>query len=94
MATQATAAPLERRRVYVPVRAKFVVAILFALLWLMFSIWFSRRWMEELVDVNHPQFELVAITFIAFVPGFTPSSSPACCSTGGRGAWRSRTILE
>lgn len=36
----------------------------------MLSVWLSDRWMDELGAVTHPIFALVAITFIAFVPGF------------------------
>ncbi len=59
-----------RRRSYFPVRVKFVIAIFVALLWMMFSVWVSTKWMDELGAVTHPLFALVAITFIAYVPGF------------------------
>jgi biofilm PGA synthesis N-glycosyltransferase PgaC len=49
---------------------KFAIAISVALLWTMFSVWLSGKWMDELGAVTHPLFALVAITFIAYVPGF------------------------
>ena len=55
---------------YVPVRAKFAIAIGVALAWTLFSVWFASRWIDELSAVTHPIFALVATTFIAFVPGF------------------------
>ncbi|HEV2865379.1 MAG TPA: glycosyltransferase [Allosphingosinicella sp.] len=51
-------------------RFKFVVALAVALIWTLFSVWVSARWMDELGAVTHPLFALVAITFIAYVPGF------------------------
>lgn len=59
-----------RRRRYFPVRVKFAIAIGVALLWTMFSVWLSGKWIDELGAVTHPLFALFAITFIAFVPGF------------------------
>jgi poly-beta-1,6-N-acetyl-D-glucosamine synthase len=53
-----------------PGRGKFVAALAAALLWTMFSIWVSTRWVEELGSLTHPWFALFAITFIAYVPGF------------------------
>jgi len=52
------------------VRLKFAVAITVALLWTLFSVWLSARWLDELGAVTHPLFALFAITFIAYVPGF------------------------
>lgn len=63
-------APGVRRRRYFPVRVKFAIAVSFALLWTLLSVWLSTRWMDELGRVTHPIFALVAITFIAYVPGF------------------------
>jgi poly-beta-1,6-N-acetyl-D-glucosamine synthase len=59
-----------RRRSYVPVRVKFSIAVGVALAWTIFSIWLSGHWMDELGAVTHPLFALIAITFIAYVPGF------------------------
>jgi poly-beta-1,6-N-acetyl-D-glucosamine synthase len=55
---------------YIPVRAKFTIALIVALLWTFFSVWVSARWMDELGAVTHWLFALIAITFIAYVPGF------------------------
>lgn len=52
------------------VTIKFATALAVALTWTMFSVWLSARWMEDLGDYTHPLFALVAITFIAYVPGF------------------------
>lgn len=59
-----------RRRRYFPVRVKFCIAVSVALLWTLFSVWLSTRWVDELGRVTHPLFALFAITFIAYVPGF------------------------
>lgn len=68
--TVTEARPLHYRRIYLSVRAKFAIAIAAALLWTLFSVWVSASWLEELGAVTHPLFALVAITFIAYVPGF------------------------
>jgi biofilm PGA synthesis N-glycosyltransferase PgaC len=52
------------------VRVKFAIALFVALAWTFFSVWVSARWMDELGAVTHWLFALVAITFIAYVPGF------------------------
>jgi poly-beta-1,6-N-acetyl-D-glucosamine synthase len=70
MATVPWAHDRQRKRAYIPVRAKFVIAITVALAWTMLSVWISTRWMDELGAVTHPLFALIAITFIAYVPGF------------------------
>ena len=70
MSSAALAQPRERRRRYFSVRFKFGVAIAVALLWTMFSVWLSGKWVAELGEVTHPLFALFAITFIAYVPGF------------------------
>jgi biofilm PGA synthesis N-glycosyltransferase PgaC len=65
-----TAPPAIRRRRYFPVRVKFAIAVGAALAWTMLSVWLSAIWVAELGAVTHPLFALVAITFIAYVPGF------------------------
>ena len=70
MATIADARSRGRQRIYIPVPVKFGIAFLVALAWLMFCILVSRPWMHSLTDLTNPVFALVAITFIAFVPGF------------------------
>ena len=70
MATLADAPERGRKRIYMPVWAKFAMALFAALSWVMFSIIVSRPWMQSLSDHTHPLFALFAITFIAFVPGF------------------------
>lgn len=68
--TAAPAPARARARTYVRVRTKFAIAIGVALLWTFFSVWLSGRWLDELGAVTHPLFALIAITFIAYVPGF------------------------
>ena len=58
------------RRPYFPVPIKFGIALFFASVWTIFSIYLSSMWMDELGAVTHPLFALVAISFIAYVPGF------------------------
>ena len=70
MAMVADAPSRGRPRFYIPVKAKFAIAIAAALSWVMLSIILSRPWMASLSEVTHPLFALFAITFIAYVPGF------------------------
>ena len=70
MTSLADAPRRERPRIYVPVTAKFAIALFAAFCWVMLSIMLSRPWMAELGAVTHPLFALFAITFIAYVPGF------------------------
>ncbi|HEX6859506.1 MAG TPA: glycosyltransferase [Caulobacteraceae bacterium] len=51
-------------------RKKFLVAVLVALAWTLFSVWVSDKWRDELGAAIHPLFAILAITFIAYVPGF------------------------
>jgi len=55
---------------HVGVRTKFAAALLLALAWLTFSIWVSQPWLSDLGALTHPIFADVALTFIAYVPGF------------------------
>ena len=51
-------------------RRRFVIALLFALFWMVFSIWLSMPWLSDLGDLTHPLVALFVLTFIAYVPGF------------------------
>jgi len=59
-----------RRMAYLNVQTKFVLALLIAAAWTGLSIWASQQWLEELAAVTHWIFALIAIGFIAYVPGF------------------------
>jgi biofilm PGA synthesis N-glycosyltransferase PgaC len=59
----------KRRRFYVPVAAKFVVALALAVAWLGFSVWLSRPWVRDLrADVGLAG-AIVIVTLVAYVPG-------------------------
>ncbi len=70
MLARADAPARLRPRLYIPVRAKFGIAVLAALAWVMISVILSRPWMESLAAATHPLFALFSVTFIAYVPGF------------------------
>jgi poly-beta-1,6-N-acetyl-D-glucosamine synthase len=59
-----------RRFLYLHVRTKFALALCLALAWTGLSIWLSLRWLNDLAAVAGLAFALVAIGFIAWVPGF------------------------
>lgn len=62
--------PPERRRFYLSIPDKFVLALLLAVAWTTFSVWLSQGWRADLGEVTHPVFALVVIVLIAHVPGF------------------------
>ncbi|HZF98584.1 MAG TPA: glycosyltransferase [Pseudoxanthomonas sp.] len=66
----APAPTASRRRLYVPLRLKFTLVLLFATLWMGLSVWLSQSWLGELSHVVGFGLALVIITFIAHVPGF------------------------
>ena len=69
-----TAAPPDTLRqlknLYFSVPEKFFLAFTLAVLWVSFSVWLSQRWLEDLAAVTNWPFALIAIGFIAYVPGF------------------------
>ncbi len=58
------------RGIYLPVAFKFVLSLLVAIAWTIFSIWLSLQWLHELADVIGRPLAVFVITFIAYVPGF------------------------
>ena len=59
-----------RNRVYLPVPAKFALALGFACAWTLFSIWVSPPWLHQLGLTLGMPLALFVVTFIAYVPGF------------------------
>ncbi len=47
-----------------------MIAITLAVLWTSLSVWLSQRWLEDLARLTNWAFALIAIGFIAYVPGF------------------------
>lgn len=70
MATLAAAPQRGRPEFYLPVTAKFGIAVIAALVWMIVSIILSRPWVSALSRETTPLFALFAISFIAFIPGF------------------------
>jgi len=58
------------RRIYLSVRAKFVVALSVAFAWTGFSVFLAQPWLHDLAALTNELFAIWALTFIAFVPGF------------------------
>src|SRR5215212_450251 len=58
------------RRPYLSIPTKFSIALVIAILWTGLSVWLSQRWIADLASVTSPTFAIVAIMFIAYVPGF------------------------
>jgi biofilm PGA synthesis N-glycosyltransferase PgaC len=51
-------------------RLQFLLALVLAFAWTVFSIWVSQPWLSDLGALTHPVPALVALTFVAYVPGF------------------------
>lgn len=62
--------PSRWRRPYVPVPVKFWLALAAALSWTGFSIHLSLPWVEDLAGLAGFAPAIIAVTFIAYVPGF------------------------
>jgi biofilm PGA synthesis N-glycosyltransferase PgaC len=60
----------KRRRFYVPVKVKFLIAILAAAGWATFSYFISRPWLHTLGSEVGRGWAFVIILFIALIPGF------------------------
>ena len=58
------------RRPYLSIPTKFSIALVIAILWTGLSVWLSQRWIADLASVTSLAFAIVAIMFIAYVPGF------------------------
>jgi biofilm PGA synthesis N-glycosyltransferase PgaC len=65
-----SASVVQTRRLYVPVRAKFVMVLSGAAAWTVASVYLSIPWLEGLSAVVGLWLALFVITFIAYVPGF------------------------
>lgn len=59
-----------RRRLYLPVAAKFALALAISVLWTGFSVWASQRWLADLAGLAGWPAAIFTIAFIAYVPGF------------------------
>ena len=59
-----------RRRLYLPVPAKFALVLLGSLVWAGLSVYLSLPWLDGLSAVTGFWLALFVIAFIAYVPGF------------------------
>lgn len=60
----------QRKKLYLTPVMKFTIACTVAIAWTAFSVWLSLRWLSELAAVTSIVFAVIAITFIAYIPGF------------------------
>ncbi|WP_435198887.1 glycosyltransferase [Qipengyuania sp. 902] len=58
-----------RKRQHAAAR-RYLLGSALAALWVIFSIWMSLPWLEDLGNLSHPVVALFVLTFIAYVPGF------------------------
>lgn len=63
------AALIQGRKFYLSVRAKFVIALLFSLLWAAFSVYLSQPWTRDLATYVGYPLALTVIAGIAIIPG-------------------------
>ena len=62
--------PGEHRQAYLPVPAKYALALAFAIAWTSLSVVLSMPWLDGLSGLVGFGWAVFAITFIAYVPGF------------------------
>ena len=62
--------PDDWRKFYLSVQSKFALSITIAVLWTAMSVWLSARWVNDLALVAGWAIAVIAIGFIAYVPGF------------------------
>lgn len=55
---------------YIPVKKKFILSHLFALLWTGFSIFLSIPWLNDLSEIVALPLALLIITGVAYIPGY------------------------
>jgi biofilm PGA synthesis N-glycosyltransferase PgaC len=60
----------EKKDLYISVKAKFFMSLILALLWVVFSIYLSLPWINELASVTNIFIAFFIIGGIAYVPGF------------------------
>lgn len=58
---------------YIPVKWKFYIGHILSFLWLLFTIWISRRWLIDLSEICSFPLALFIITGIAYIPGYLNS---------------------
>ena len=51
-------------------KAKFIISIFLAMLWVAVSIWIASGWIDEVVKATSYLFMVLALSGIAFIPGF------------------------
>lgn len=50
--------------------AVYATSLVFALVWMLFSLWLSLPWLADLSELTHPTLAITVLTFIAYIPGF------------------------
>lgn len=58
-----------RRGLYVPVWAKFVLALMFTTVWVGVSVWVSAAWVDELMPAVGPVLTWTIVVLVAYLPG-------------------------
>jgi len=55
---------------YIPVKYKFVITLFFSNIWLIISIYLSKRWLQDLAMLTNWFLSIFIISGIAYVPGW------------------------
>lgn len=63
-------ARLKNEKLYVPVKIKFLISFLMSVLWIIFSIYLSKKWLLDLIHVSNVFIAIFIIAGIAYIPGF------------------------
>ncbi len=60
----------KRSAIYLPVSAKFLIALIGAIAWMVFSIWAAGPWLADLKSYVGTAFAIFLVYGIAIIPGF------------------------
>lgn len=55
---------------YLSVRTKFILSLIWAFIWSAFSLWIAQRWLEDISELTTPWLAYFVIFGIAIIPGF------------------------
>ena len=61
------------KRFYVSTKFKYVLSLIFALCWVLFSLWIAKTWIHSLAEHTGYFLSFSSVLGIAIIPGFLNS---------------------
>lgn len=62
--------PIRRKRLYLSVTTKYVIAVTFAVLWTSVAVWLSLPWIDDLSRSYGPPAAWIVVSLVAYLPGY------------------------